>query len=89
VEANAEGKIRALYFAPDGTLRSRADDGRRFDGTWKIEGNTLCTSYDSSPPDWCGQFTESVDGSMDFYRDGRFWRTYPRSVLQKGNPQNL
>lgn len=89
VEANAEGKIWAEYFSPDGTLRGRTDDGRRFDGSWKIDGNTLCVDYHSIARDWCGQFAEGADGSIDYYNDGKFRKTYPRSVLQKGNPQNL
>lgn len=89
VEANFEGKIWAEYFAPDGTLRGRTDDGRPFDGSWKIEGDTLCVDYSSIARDWCGQFAEGADGSIDYYRDGKFRKTYPRSVLQKGNPQNL
>jgi hypothetical protein len=89
VEANVEGKIWAEYFSPDGTLRGRTDDGRPFDGFWTIEGNTLCVDYNGTAPGWCGQFAEGADGAIDFYKDGKFRRTYPRSVLQKGNPQNL
>jgi len=89
VEANLEGKTWVEYFAPDGTLRGRADDGRRFDGSWKIDGNTLCVDYHSIASDWCGQFTEGADGSINYYKDGKFSKTFPRSVLQKGNPQNL
>lgn len=89
VEVNADGKIWAEYFAPDGTLRGRTDDGRRFDGLWKIEGKTLCVDYSSIARDWCGEFVEGADGSIDYYNAGKFRKTYPRSVLQKGNPQNL
>src|SRR5687767_14383192 len=89
VQANLEGKTWVEYFAPDGTLRGRADDGRRFDGSWKIDGNTLCVDYHSIASDWCGQFAEGADGSINYYKDGRFAKTFPRSVLQKGNPQNL
>lgn len=89
VEASAEGKVWAEYFAPDGALRGRTDDGRQFDGSWKIEGNTLCVDYRSIARDWCGQFAEGADGSIDYYKDGKFTKNYPRSVLQKGNPQNL
>jgi hypothetical protein len=89
VEANVEGKIWAEYFAPDGTLRGRTDDGRPFDGFWTIEGDTLCVDYNGTAPGWCGQFAERAGGSIDLYRNGKFRRTYPRSVLQKGNPQNL
>lgn len=89
VEANGEGKVWAEYFAPDGTLRGRADDSRRFDGSWKLEGNTLCVDYRSIARDRCGQLAEGSDGSIDDYKDGKFRKTYPRSVLQKGNPQNL
>ncbi|HEV8391565.1 MAG TPA: hypothetical protein VGQ35_17065 [Dongiaceae bacterium] len=89
VEASAEGKVWAEYFAPDGTLRGRTDDGRRFDGSWKIEGNTLCVDYRSIARDWCGQFAEASDGSIDYYKDGRFQKNYSRSILQKGNPQEL
>ena len=89
VEANFEGKIWAEYFAPDGTLRGRTDDGRQFAGSWKIEGDILCVDYSSIARDWCGQFAEGGDGSIDFYKQGIFQKKYPRSVLQKGNPQNL
>ncbi len=89
VEANLEGMIWVEYFAPDGTLRGRTDDGRRFDGSWQIDGNTLCVDYHSIASDWCGQFAEGANGSIDYYKDGKFAKTYPRSVLQKGNPQNL
>ena len=34
-------------------------------------------------------FAEGADGSIDYYKDGKFRKNYPRSVLQKGNPQNL
>jgi hypothetical protein len=89
VEPISEGKVWAEYFAPDGTLRGRTEDGRRFDGSWKIDGNTLCVDYRSIASDWCGQFAEGADGSIDYYRDGKFAKTYPRSVLQTGNPENL
>jgi hypothetical protein len=89
VQANLEGETWVEYFAPDGALRGRADDGRRFDGSWKIDGNTLCVDYHSIASDWCGQFTEGADGSINYYKDGKFAKTFPRSVLQKGNPQNL
>jgi len=89
VQANADGRIWAEYFAPDGTLRGRTEDGRRFDGSWTIEGKTLCVDYRSIASDWCGEFVEAADGSIDYYREGKFRKNYPRSVLQKGNPQNL
>jgi hypothetical protein len=89
VEATSEGKVWAEYFAPDGTLRGRTDDGRRFDGLWTIEGKTLCVDYRSIARDWCGEFVEGADGSIDYYREGKFRKNYPRSILQKGNPQNL
>ena len=42
-----------------------------FDGSWKIDGNTLCVDYHSIASDWCGQFAEGADGSIDYYRDGQ------------------
>jgi hypothetical protein len=89
VEPNFEGKIWAEYFDPTSLLRGRTTDGRLFNGTWKVEGNTLCVDYHSIARDWCGQFAEGADGSIDYYKDGKFRKNYPRSVLQKGNPQNL
>jgi hypothetical protein len=89
VEANYDGRIWAEYYDPNGTLRGRTEDGRLFDGTWKIEGNTLCVDYHSIARDWCGQFADASDGSIDYYRDGRFRKNYSRSVLQDGNPQKL
>jgi hypothetical protein len=49
----------------------------------------LCVDYRSIARDWCGQFAEASDGSIDYYKDGKFRKNYARSVLQKGNPQNL
>ena len=89
VETNFEGKIWAEYFDPNGTLRGRTHDGTLFDGAWKVEGNTLCVDYRSVARDWCGQFAEASDGSIDYYKDGKFRKNYSRSVLKKGNPQNL
>jgi hypothetical protein len=90
VETNLQGKVVwAEYYDPNGTVRGRTDDGRLFDGAWKIDGNTLCVDYHSIAPDWCGQFAEAPDGSIDYYQDGTFRKSYPRSMLQKGNPQNL
>lgn len=89
VEVNSEGKTFAEYFDPDGTLRGRMEDGRRFDGSWTIEGNTLCIDYSGTAPGWCTQFADGADGALDAFKNGTFRRRYPRSVLQKGNPQNL
>ena len=89
VETNFDGRIWAEYYDPNGTLRGRTEDGRLFDGAWKIDGNTLCVDYHSIARDWCGQFAEASDGSIDYYRDGRFRKNYSRSVLQDGNPQKL
>jgi len=90
VETGADGKIWAEYYDPNGTLRGTTlFDGRLFDGTWKIDGNTLCVDYHSIARDWCGQFAEAADGSIDYYEDGKFQKNYPRSLLQKGNPRNL
>jgi hypothetical protein len=89
VETDVEDRVWAEYFAPDGILHGRTSDGRLFDGTWKVDGNTLCVDYHSIARDWCGQFAEAADGSIDYYVDGKFRKNYSRSVLQKGNPQHL
>jgi hypothetical protein len=89
VETDVEGRIWAEYFAPDGVLHGRTSDGRLFDGTWKVDGDRLCVDYHSIARDWCGQFAEASDGSIDYYVDGKFRKNYSRSMLQKGNPQHL
>lgn len=89
VEPNGSGQPWAEYFDPNGTVRGRSGEGVAFGGTWTITGNTLCVDYSSVGEDWCGQFAEGSDGSIDYFRDGKFRKTYPRSVLQSGNPQNL
>jgi len=89
VEPSSSGKLWVEYYDPNGTVRGRDRAGTAFAGAWKIEGNTLCVDYVSIGVDWCGQFAEGSDGSIDYYRDGKFRKTYPRSVLQPGNPQNL
>lgn len=89
VEPSSSGKLWVEYYDPNGTVRGRNRDGVAFAGAWTISGNTLCVDYVSIGADWCGQFAEGSDGSIDYYRDGKFRKTYPRSVLQPGNPQNL
>lgn len=89
VEPNSSGKAWIEYFDPNGAVRGRSREGTAFSGAWTITGNTLCVDYTSIGEDWCGQFAEGSDGSIDYYRDGKFRKTYPRSVLQSGNPQKL
>lgn len=89
VEPVGSGKAWVEYFDPNGTVRGRSHKGVAFAGAWKITGNTLCVDYSSVGEDWCGQFAEGSDGSIDYYKDGKFRKTYPRSVLQAGNPQQL
>lgn len=89
VEQNSTGKTWVEYFDPNGAVRGRSREGTAFSGAWTITGNTLCVDYTSIGEDWCGQFAEGSDGSIDYYRDGKFRKTYPRSVLQSGNPQKL
>lgn len=89
VEPTSGGKAWVEYFDPNGTVRGRSREGVAFSGSWTITGNTLCIDYSSTGEDWCGQFAEGSDGSIDYYRDGKFRKTYPRSVLQPGNPQQL
>jgi hypothetical protein len=89
VEPNSSGKAWVEYFDPNGAVRGRSREGTAFSGAWTITGNTLCVDYTSIGEDWCGQFAEGSDGSIDYYRDGKFRKTYPRSVLQPGNPEQL
>ncbi len=89
VETNNLGKVWAEYYDPDGTIRGRDWDGAKFAGNWKIDGSTLCVDYSNIADDWCGQFIEGDDGSIAYYKDGKFQKTYPRSVVQSGNPQGL
>jgi hypothetical protein len=89
VEENAEGKIWAEYYDPSGAVRGHNWRGKRFAGTWKIEGNKMCVDYTSIGNDWCGQFAEGKGGAIESYKDGRLLRTYPKSVLQAGNPRKL
>jgi hypothetical protein len=89
IQKDSAGKIWAEYFDPNGTLRGHDTAGRRFGGSWTIEGDTLCVDYTSIAHDWCGQFAEASDGSIDRYDENRWRQNYPRSVLQKGNPEQL
>lgn len=89
IEKNAEGKIWAEYYDPNGTVRGHNWRGKRFTGTWKIDGNKICVDYFSIGNDWCAQFAEGKDGTIDSYKDGRLRKSFPRSILQTGNPQNL
>lgn len=89
VDTGGSGKIWAEYYDPNGTVRGRNQEGAKFAGNWKIDGNTLCVDYSSIGEDWCGQFAEGDDGAIDYYKDGKFRKTYPKSTLQAGNPQHL
>jgi hypothetical protein len=89
VLTNDSGKVWAEYYDTDGTIRGRDWDGTGFAGNWKIDGSTLCVDYSSNGEDWCGQFIEGDDGSIAYYKDGKFQKTYPKSVIKPGNPQQL
>jgi hypothetical protein len=89
VQTNSGGEIWAEYYDPNGMIRGRNWDGAKFAGTWKVDARTLCVDYDSVGEDWCGQFIEGDDGSIAYYKDGKFQKTYPKSVLKSGNPQEL
>lgn len=89
VLTNDGGGIWAEYYDANGTIRGRDWHGNQFAGNWKIDKSTLCVDYSSVGEDWCGQFIEGEEGSIDYYKDGKFQKTYPRSVLQQGNPQKL
>lgn len=89
IEQNADGRIWAEYYDPNGTVRGHNWRGKRFAGTWKIDGNKICVDYTSIGNDWCAQFVEGKDGAIDSYKDGRLRKSYPKSILQTGNPRNL
>jgi hypothetical protein len=89
VLTNDSGETWAEYYDTDGTIHGRDWDGTEFAGNWKIDGNTLCADYSSVGEDWCGQFVEHNDGSIAYYKDGKFQKTYLKSILKPGNPQQL
>lgn len=89
VMKNDSGQTWAEYYDPSGGVRGHNWRGKRFVGTWNIDGDQICVDYTSIGSDWCGQFAEDEDGAIHSFRNGRFQKTYPRSVLQPGNPEGL
>lgn len=86
---NDSGQTWAEYYDPSGQVRGHNWRGKRFVGSWKITGDQICVDYTSIGSDWCAQFAEGEDGTIHSFRDGKFLKSYPRSVLQSGNPESL
>jgi hypothetical protein len=77
------------YYAPDGTLRGKADALGSFRGTYEFKDNTVCYHYQGhSDWDWCSAISVSGD---DIYllEDGKLVTDEFNTRLLQGNPSDL
>lgn len=82
-----EGKPYAEYYAPDGSLRGKAD-GAAYTGSWKVVGEQLCFTYPK----------EGSDSEVDCYAvfkngDAVSWVDSDGKIVEatfvEGNPDKL
>jgi hypothetical protein len=77
------------HYAPDGTLRGKADQLGAFTGSYELKGNTICYHYqDNSDWDWCAQVS-IVGETIRFLEDGKLVSDESNTRWLQGNPNNL
>lgn len=61
--ASSSGQAGAIviYLGEDGTEHQRTPSGTIMHGTWRIEGNTLCTQWNEKPAVGCARFDTTGD----------------------------
>jgi hypothetical protein len=84
------GSIHGEFYANYGAI-SGVSGGARYSGTWRVEGDKLCTSYPGHPQD--SECTGvAVDGDQVYYldADGKVDPRYSTPDQRiTGNPDNL
>jgi hypothetical protein len=77
------------YYAPDGTLRGKADSLGTFRGRYEFKDNTICYYYQgASNWDWCGQVSV-YDNIIRFLDDGKLVTGQSNVEWLQGNPNSL
>ncbi|HET6157578.1 MAG TPA: hypothetical protein VFE34_04465 [Dongiaceae bacterium] len=77
------------YYAPDGTLRGKADSFGTLRGRYEFKDNTLCYYYQGhSDWDWCAQVSVIGD-TIRFLEDGKLVTGDSNTKWLQGNPHNL
>ena len=77
------------YYAPDGTLRGKADDIGAVSGRYEFKGNAICYYYPGHPDwDWCAHIS-IIGDTIRFLEDGKLVGTEFNTKWLQGNPLNL
>ena len=78
------------YYAPDGTLRGRADSWGSMSGRYEVKGKSLCFSYDGhSDWNWCVQYSVSGGNIRLVDENGKLVTNQVNIEVLQGNPDNL
>jgi len=77
------------YYAPDGTLRGKADTLGTFRGRYEFKDNVICYHYQGhSDWDWCSQVSAFAD-RIYLLEDGELVTNESNTEMLPGNPHNL
>ena len=77
------------YYAPDGSLRGKADHLGAFKGHYELKGNMICYHYQGHADwDWCAQVS-IIGDSIRFLEDGKLVSNEFNTKWLQGNPNNL
>jgi len=77
------------HYAPDGTLRGKADQLGAFRGRYELKGNAICYYYQGhSDWDWCAHVS-IIGDTIRLLEDGKLVGTESNTKWLQGNPHNL
>jgi hypothetical protein len=77
------------HYAPDGTLRGKADQLGTFRGRYELKDNAICYHYQGhSDWDWCAQVS-IIGDTIRLLEDGKLVGTESNTKWLQGNPHNL
>jgi hypothetical protein len=83
IHSNVNGRDFKFYFAADGSITARAENGSTFKGAWRItDSGEQCTKLDGKDES-CGQLLDTGDGSYKRMEGGS-----PRAIWKKIYPGN-
>jgi hypothetical protein len=77
------------YYAPDGTLRGKADNLGAFRGRYEFKDNAICYHYQGHADwGWCAHIS-IIGDTIRFLEDGKLVGTDSNAKWLQGNPHNL
>jgi hypothetical protein len=79
------------FFTTYGSIRGAWKGGGRYTGSWRIDGDNLCSTYPDYPQ-YSGCEGVAIDGDQVYYlnSDGSVKTDYPKpDTLVTGDPDNL